>query len=257
MALHGISNFMDGMPLALTGATAAARFVGGTTSGAPASGTFSLGDFSVDQTGSIYICTAAGSPGTWTQVGGSAGATVATTISGLGTASGGKIGLIRAGSSPFDFLTVVYDATYSHWVSQIFPMTNALINGGTTSNTGYTGLSGSIENRVWVPWKTYSTAGLTLQMRLIGQISATSGNTTSAALQLFSNNVGSTAAANGTQTSVITTTSTSAVLGDSGWVNADAGATVHDVASVDIQIKVSAGTAAGISSPSVYARYIG
>jgi len=52
----------------LTGATAAARFAGGTTSGSPSSGAFAKGDAVVDQTGSLWICTAAGSPGTWVQV---------------------------------------------------------------------------------------------------------------------------------------------------------------------------------------------
>lgn len=49
----------------LSGATAGARFVGGTTSGAPVSGTFLKGDFIIDQTGKAYICTTAGTPGTW------------------------------------------------------------------------------------------------------------------------------------------------------------------------------------------------
>jgi hypothetical protein len=52
----------------LTGATAASRYVGATASGAPASGTFSTGDWSIDQSGTIYICTAGGSPGTWTRL---------------------------------------------------------------------------------------------------------------------------------------------------------------------------------------------
>ena len=51
----------------LTGTTAASRYVGGTTSGAPTSGTFALGDYIIDQTGVIWICTTAGSPGTWTK----------------------------------------------------------------------------------------------------------------------------------------------------------------------------------------------
>lgn len=51
----------------LTGAVAAARFVGGTTSGAPSAGTFAVGDFIVDQTGKFFICTNAGTPGTWQQ----------------------------------------------------------------------------------------------------------------------------------------------------------------------------------------------
>lgn len=51
-----------------TGATAATRYAGGTASGAPASGTFLKGDFVIAQDGSIYICTTAGSPGTWASV---------------------------------------------------------------------------------------------------------------------------------------------------------------------------------------------
>lgn len=49
----------------LTGATAVSRYVGATASGAPASGTFAVGDFVIDQSGSIWVCTAAGTPGTW------------------------------------------------------------------------------------------------------------------------------------------------------------------------------------------------
>lgn len=52
----------------LTGATAANRYVGGTTSGNPVSGTFAKGDFVVDQTGKIWVNTTAGSPGTFTDV---------------------------------------------------------------------------------------------------------------------------------------------------------------------------------------------
>lgn len=54
-----------GMPLALTGATAATRYVGATTSGAPSTGSFATGDFVIDQSGAVWICTVGGSPGTW------------------------------------------------------------------------------------------------------------------------------------------------------------------------------------------------
>lgn len=54
----------------LPGAPAATRYVGGTTAGAPSSGTFAAGDFVVDQTGVIWICTTGGTPGTWVQAGG-------------------------------------------------------------------------------------------------------------------------------------------------------------------------------------------
>jgi hypothetical protein len=53
----------------LTGAVSASRYVGATASIAPTTGTFALGDFVITQTGKIYVCTVAGSPGTWVQVG--------------------------------------------------------------------------------------------------------------------------------------------------------------------------------------------
>lgn len=49
----------------LAGTTATARFVGATTSGAPATGTFAAGDFVVDQQAQMWVCIGAGSPGTW------------------------------------------------------------------------------------------------------------------------------------------------------------------------------------------------
>lgn len=57
-------------PTGLTGATQASRYVGATASGAPTAGTFLVGDFVIDRSGSIWICTVAGSPGTWIAPGG-------------------------------------------------------------------------------------------------------------------------------------------------------------------------------------------
>ena len=53
----------------LPGATAASRHAGATTSGAPTTGTFAVGDYVVDQTGAMYVCTVAGTPGTWVRSG--------------------------------------------------------------------------------------------------------------------------------------------------------------------------------------------
>jgi hypothetical protein len=52
-----------------TGATAAVRFMGGTASGAPVAGAFLVGDFVVAQNGKVWICTVAGTPGTWVDAG--------------------------------------------------------------------------------------------------------------------------------------------------------------------------------------------
>ena len=65
-----VVGLIEGQPyLTVTGvgnATASTRFVGATASGAPTSGTFAVGDFIIDQTGTIWVCTTAGTPGTWT-----------------------------------------------------------------------------------------------------------------------------------------------------------------------------------------------
>lgn len=52
----------------LTGATNPTRYVGGTTSGAPTAGTFSVGDFVISANGAIWVCTSAGTPGTWSAI---------------------------------------------------------------------------------------------------------------------------------------------------------------------------------------------
>jgi hypothetical protein len=54
-----------GKPVGLSGAAAGTRYVGGTTSGAPTSGTYQVGDTVVAQNGAVWICTAGGTPGTW------------------------------------------------------------------------------------------------------------------------------------------------------------------------------------------------
>jgi hypothetical protein len=52
-------------PTGLTGAVAASRYVGATASGHPTTGTFAIGDWTVDRTGTHWFCTVAGTPGTW------------------------------------------------------------------------------------------------------------------------------------------------------------------------------------------------
>lgn len=54
----------------LTGATVASGYVGGAAGAAPTSGTFAQGDYVIDGTGAcLWVCTAAGTPGTWKRVG--------------------------------------------------------------------------------------------------------------------------------------------------------------------------------------------
>jgi hypothetical protein len=52
-----------------SGVNALALPVGTTASGAPSSGTYAVGQYVVDKTGEIWICTVAGTPGTWKAAG--------------------------------------------------------------------------------------------------------------------------------------------------------------------------------------------
>jgi len=99
----GSSDYLAVPTGGLTGATAATRYVGGTTSGAPVSGTFVVGDYIIDQTGTIYICTVAGTPGTWVQTkAGSLSGTLAVTAGGTGLTAT-TVGGIPVGSSTTAF----------------------------------------------------------------------------------------------------------------------------------------------------------
>ncbi len=101
-------DYFGAMPAALTGATQAARFVGATTSGAPASGTFAVGDVVVARDGHVFVCTTAGSPGTFTDVGGGAAVSYATPSIVLGStaAAGAASTVIRSDST-----IAAFDAT--------------------------------------------------------------------------------------------------------------------------------------------------
>lgn len=51
------------------------------------------------------------------KIAGGAPVKIATTVAGLGTPFDGMTGLLRLGSTPYEFLAVVYDATYGKFVS--------------------------------------------------------------------------------------------------------------------------------------------
>lgn len=57
---------MANKDFALTGGPGAVNYRGTTASGAPTSGSFALGDYVVDASGAVWICTQAGHPGLWT-----------------------------------------------------------------------------------------------------------------------------------------------------------------------------------------------
>ena len=132
----------------LTGATVATRFVGGTTNGSPASGTFAVGDFIVDATSSIWVCTTAGTPGTWS----STISNHMTLRSATATAKYNEITLftgstasqtISAPASPIDSVTWSIINNSSVNVTLGFSSNAMYVLGANTSVTTYTVTPGS------------------------------------------------------------------------------------------------------------------
>jgi hypothetical protein len=71
-----------------TGASNSFRFVGATSSGAPSSGTYAANDIALDLTGNWWLCTTAGTPGSWTEMsGGGSGSVNGVTVTGTPSAN--------------------------------------------------------------------------------------------------------------------------------------------------------------------------
>lgn len=65
----GIETAVALVPSGLTGAVSASRYVGATALVAPTTGTFAVGDWVVTQSGRVFVCVTAGTPGSWVDVG--------------------------------------------------------------------------------------------------------------------------------------------------------------------------------------------
>ena len=107
----------------LTGATAISRYVGATTGGAPSSGTFYPGDAIIDQTGSTWVCTVTGTPGTWVQVGTKLAGAINGALLNPGPAANGYLAwtcdLLQASS------TMTIASTTNVYVAQFYNMSAA------------------------------------------------------------------------------------------------------------------------------------
>jgi len=75
------------IPAGLTGATTATRYVGGTATVAPTTGTFVIGDYVISQNAKLWVCTAGGSPGTWVAATTGTSATTVTAMNSFGLSS--------------------------------------------------------------------------------------------------------------------------------------------------------------------------
>jgi len=119
----------------LPGATAASRYAGATTSGAPTTGTFAVGDFIVDQSGAMYVCTVAGTPGTWQL----SGVSVNENIAGKNFIINGGMDIWQRGTS-FSIAAGIATYTADRW--QALPLgTNTITCSQVTANVKTTSTS--------------------------------------------------------------------------------------------------------------------
>lgn len=154
MTLNGTVLGVMISPSGLSGSTAATRYVGGTTTGSPSSGTYAVGDWIVTQDGRIWICTTAGSPGTWQQPSpplsfGSAGNIAALAAS----AAAGSSGLVADASHVHPWTGLGVLSVAQSWSAlQTFSAgltSNGTLTMGATLAKGGNALTGSNNSSDW------------------------------------------------------------------------------------------------------------
>jgi hypothetical protein len=149
------------------------------------------------------------------------GATVATTVAGLGTASNGQMGLIRAGSSPYEEIGLIYDSTKGKWVSHEYVFAMPGSSGTVSASADVMVLWALIDG-----WDSIKTAGLTMEARLSffmnANVTTNNGYDFVVGSQAITAGYPTTAAAIGTYLANVRTLPTASNRGyDTGWLAAN------------------------------------
>ena len=173
---------------------------------------------------------------------------VATTVPGIGGSSGGGAhAQLRVGSSPYDFIGLVYDATAGRWVSptqRIFTTEDS--QGLSWNGTSYEDIAGSIAYmRGFIPGlKALYDAGLRPEFRVVYVISlAAASGTGTVALKLWEFTTGDTAGASiqATESHEATVTGTTGMLRVVDWAAPTISAPAEADGFVSVRAKHSTG----------------
>lgn len=219
---------------------------------------------------------AKGADGTWLSVAGgalvwaaapAAAASVATSVAGLGAGSAGKMGFLRMGVTPYEFLAVIYDATTGKWVSAP-EVAQTIPHGATvTTSTSYvnvngsagsiTGESGSVLCAPLV-WRALDAAGMKPQFRLRAK-NFYSGNASHNAwvrivYEAFDEGGALSAVVAVAEYSTVSVSSSNTFLGD--WENIPVSWTVKDMMSPMLQIRNEFGSACAIGNAVLEVRWV-
>src|SRR4029453_9544179 len=115
----------------------------------------------------------------------SSGMVIASTVAGLGGGTDGKEGMLRLGSSPYQYVKLVYDATYGHWVSEVWEFIShsmkpnmSQADPGSWWRIDFTGgdARAQVAGSLMPGYSDALAAGLSLQGRLSGFISGTNSS---------------------------------------------------------------------------------
>jgi hypothetical protein len=177
------------------------------------------------------------------------GATVASTVAGLGGGAAGQIGMLRLGLTPFDFVVLVYDSTYGKWVSQPLSF-HTPVAGGTALSGGradYVTAAGPILYNAAV----MTAAGLTVQVRHAALLSLAPASSATSRILYRLVTDGSGASTYGADTSAVTANAADATSGN--WENLTTPPT-HTQLGVSVNLTAGSGTIFGVTH---YVRFIG
>lgn len=162
----------------------------------------------------------------------------ATATTSLGGDINGRTGLVRSGSSPYDFFQMTYDGVYGKWISNPVPLVAIQSNSSpNTTSTSFVTIANTTISLF--PWRAFDTAALTPQFRVMAIMLITGGATASICAGIQSIDIGGAANAVVNQTAA-TTTSGSAVGVDTNWV-AISGVTLADLIFAFVNFKTSSG----------------
>ena len=183
--------------------------------------------------------------------------TISSTIAGLAPDVNGKAGLLRVGSPPYDFMKVVYDDTYGHWIGDTIqqswhadPLVGVAIASQPAIATVFpTSYPSQLSYLLTTPWGIWNSAGLIPQFRIIWNGSLTTVNTEKFYLRLGYHPLSG--LPNIWPPTIIPIhesfiTGTTPVHHDSGWQPLPGGYSVDDDLAVGVQMKTTVSTHANL-----------